>query len=185
MSEQDNSLTPPRVHRRRSGQRLSKAERATAQEKFLKAFSMTANVRAACLSAGISRTTVYEWHEHDQDFSILFKQAELDANDLVRGELFRRAVQGVEKPVVSIGKLVYDKDGKPLMVREYSDNLLSLLAKARMPEFREKQQVDLNTTSTNTQDVKSLHDAIATALADYPEARIAVAAMLAEKGKAS
>jgi hypothetical protein len=134
MPENTNTPTPQRT--RRQGQRIKKAERTAIQDKFLEAFSMTANVRAACLSAGIDRATVYQWEANDPDFADKFHAAELDANDMIRAELFRRAVQGVEKPVVSMGKVVY-QDGKPLMVREYSDSLLSLLAKARMPEFRD------------------------------------------------
>lgn len=147
MREQDNST--PLTRKRRPGQHMSKEERVRVQEIFLQAFSMTANVRAACMKAGISRNTVYEWAEHDESFSLLYKQAELDANDLIRGELFRRAVQGYEKPVVSMGRQVFVREEvngktieKPLMEKVYSDSLLSLLAKARMPEFRDKQQVE-------------------------------------------
>ena len=130
---------------------MSATERKQAQEVFLQSFSMTANVRAACMKAGIDRSTVYRWQEHDTEFSVRFKQAELDANDLIRGELFRRAVQGYEKPVVSMGKQVFVEEElpngkkvyKPLMERVYSDNLLSLLAKARMPEFRDKTTITL------------------------------------------
>jgi hypothetical protein len=148
------NTSTPQTRKRRPGQRMTAPERAQAQEKFLKSFSMTANVRAACMAAGIDRTLVYQWAEHSEEFSIRFKQAELDANDLIRGELFRRAVQGVEKPMVSMGKVVYVEDPKkkgeqiPLMERVYSDSLLSLLAKARMPEFREKQQIEVNGTLT-------------------------------------
>jgi hypothetical protein len=143
MSEKHDSVTPQRAHRR-SGQKLTKEERRVAQEKFLKSFSMTANVRAACMAAGISRNTVYAWQEQDEQFSFKFKQASEDANDMIRAELFRRSVQGYEKPVVSMGKVVHDKDGKPLMERVYSDSLLALLAKARMPEFRDKPQINVH-----------------------------------------
>ena len=141
-----DKLTPTRA--RRPGKKLTKEERQQTQEKFLKSFAMTANVRAACMAAGISRTTIYEWQEKDETFSLRFKQAELDANDIIRAELFRRAIQGYEKPVTSLGRQVIGEDGKPLMERVYSDNLLSLLAKARMPEFREKQQIEVNGSLT-------------------------------------
>jgi hypothetical protein len=113
------------------------------------------------MSAGIERRLVYYWQEHDETFALKFQVAEQEANDVIRAELFKRAVQGIEKPVVSMGKVVY-QDGKPLMERVYSDNLLSLLAKARMPEFRDKQSVDLHATvngavdSTLHIDVRSL-----------------------------
>jgi hypothetical protein len=138
----------PYTRKRRQGQRPSAEERKIAQETFLQAFSMTANVRAACMKAGISRNTVYEWQEKDEQFGFKFRQASEDANDLIRGELFRRAVQGYEKPVISMGRPVFIEDdkgqSKPMMERVYSDSLLSLLAKARMPEFRDKQHIDVS-----------------------------------------
>lgn len=142
----DNLTAHARV--RRPGQHLTPEERKVAQETFLKSFALTANVRAACMKAGVSRETIYQWQEHDDAFGILFRQASSDANDLIRAELFRRAVQGVEEPVVSSGKLVYIEDErgqkKPLTKKVYSDQLLSLLAKARMPEFRERQRVEMS-----------------------------------------
>jgi hypothetical protein len=150
MPEQINTSTPQRT--RRPGQRMTAVQRKATQEVFLQAFSMTANVRASCLKAGIDRSLVYQWQEHDDAFSFKFKQAELDANDMIRGELFRRAVQGVDEPVISVGKLVYveDKNKKmvPLTIKKYSDSLLSLLAKARMPEFRDQSKVDVNAQVT-------------------------------------
>lgn len=139
----DNSNIPtPYTRKRRQGQKPTKQEKLAIQEKFLKSFSMTANMRAACMAAGVDRSTVYYWQEHDTDFSLRFNIAEQEANDVIRAELFRRAIQGYEKPVVSMGKAVYDKDGKPLTERVYSDSLLSLLAKARMPEFKDKQRIE-------------------------------------------
>lgn len=131
---------------------MAAQEREQAKEQFLDAFARTANVLAACQSAGIDRSTVYRWKESDETFLIRFNLASEDANDRIRAELFRRAVQGYEKPVISAGRVVYveeklpsgKKVQKPLMERVYSDSLLSLLAKARMPEFRDKQHLDIN-----------------------------------------
>lgn len=132
-----DSMTPQRTYRR-SGHHLTKEQRKQAQETFLAAFAVNANVMLSCKRAGVSRNTIYEWGEHDTEFSLRFKQAELDANDVIRAAMYQRAVQGVEKPALSMGRVVYAADGKPLMLREYSDSLLSLLAKARMPEFRDR-----------------------------------------------
>lgn len=141
--ERINTSTP-NTRKRRQGQRMTAEERAQTQAKFLESFAKTANVRAACMDAGIDRSLVYQWAEHNDEFSLRFKQAELDANDVIRAELYRRAIEGTEKPVVSMGRVARDEEGKILMIREYSDNLLALLAKSRMPEFREKTQVDVN-----------------------------------------
>jgi hypothetical protein len=151
MREENRTITShTRTSIRRRGVRLTKEQREVAQEKFLKSFRNTANMRASCMAAGIDRNTVYGWLEVDEVFSLEYKQAELDANDLIRGELFRRAVQGYEKPVVSVGKIVYGSDEKPLMEKVYSDNLLALLAKARMPEFRDKQSIDVQANVTGS-----------------------------------
>jgi hypothetical protein len=148
MPENHHKSSPQHVRTstRGKGQKLTRAESQILQEKFLRSFSMTANVRAACMQAGIDRSTVRKWEEHDETFSFRYKEAKEDANDLIRAELQRRAIQGYEKPVISVGKIVYDKDGKVLTEKVYSDSLLGLLAKARLPEFRDKQTIDLNAT---------------------------------------
>lgn len=137
-----SSNTHIRTSPRGQGQRLTKDERQLLQEKFLKSFSMTANVRAACMATGIDRSTIRKWEEVDEAFAIRYKEAKEDADDLVRAELQRRALHGYEKPMVSWGKVVTDKDGKVVTEKVYSDNLLALLARARLPEFREKQSID-------------------------------------------
>ena len=96
------------------------------------------------MAAGIDRSTVYAWQEHDEQFSLRFKQAEAEANDILLAEAWRRGVQGYKRPVVSMGKQVY-VNGEPLMEPVYSDNLLALLMKARMPQFREKNAITVNT----------------------------------------
>jgi len=135
-AEQPAPLPLPK--RRRQGQTMTHEERKEAQEAFLKALSNTANIRAACLQAGISRTIVYQWQEHDEDFGPRFKQANEDANWMIFGEAWRRAMQGEKEYVVSLGKLVYGPDGQPLTVQKKSDRLLELMLKARISEFREK-----------------------------------------------
>ncbi len=60
------------------------------------------------------------------------------ATDRLEDEARRRAVEGIEEPLVSAGKLVRDDHGQPIWVRRYSDNLLLGLLKARRPPRREK-----------------------------------------------
>jgi len=170
------------ARKRGKGKHLTQQEKQEIQEKFLASFAVNANVSASCKIASITRTTVYEWQEHDEQFSMRYKAAEQEANDVIRAELFRRGVEGYDKPVVSMGRVVYGSDGYPLTEKVYSDNLLSLLAKARMPEFKDKQQIDMNMTNVQ-KDTQELHKAIADALEPYPEARQAVARALVELEK--
>lgn len=148
MPDDIDTLTPQRAPMRRRGQRMTKEERKHAQDTFIKALENTANVRAACMAAGISHAIVYQWQEHDTEFGIRFQEANKNANWLLFGEAWQRAMKGEERYVVSRGELVYKKvpDGKggfkngsePVTYREKSDRMLELLLKARLPEFREK-----------------------------------------------
>src|SRR6266436_145417 len=151
-SPQMHNRISPENHRKSSahirtsirgkGEKLTKAETQLLQERFLSAFSETANVRSACKEIGIDRSTVRNWDEHDEAFALRYKDAKEEADDLVREELRLRAMEGYDKPLVSWGKLVYYGDGKVATEKVKSDILLSLLAKARLPEFREKQSID-------------------------------------------
>lgn len=146
----DNSPTPntprarksPKTSARRHGQRFkSPEERQQAKDVFIKTFAQTANVLASCRASGVDRSTVDEWREHDVTFTVRYHTAERDAIDVLRAEAFRRAVQGVDEPLTSMGKIVMVKgdDGKerPLTVKKYSDSVLLALLKARAPEMKE------------------------------------------------
>jgi hypothetical protein len=138
-----------RTSSRSQGVRLTKEQTQEAQDKFLKAFASNGNVRAACMSAGIDRQTVYRWSEHDEQFAMKYNLAKADVDDAIRAEIYRRGMFGEERFVVAQGKIVYGPDnpdgtrGKPLTYKEKSDTLLIFHAKSRMPEYRDKQQVEL------------------------------------------
>src|SRR5262249_29248549 len=127
----------------RPGPRFTKEQRKEAQEKFLKSFSSHGNVRLACMEAGIDRSIIHYWTEHDDEFSLQYNQAKSDVDDAIRAEIFRRGMEGDEEHVVSMGKVVFNRDGKPLITRKRSDILLMFHAKARMPEYREKSQIEV------------------------------------------
>lgn len=138
----NNNTTTPK--KRARGVRLTPEQKTAAQTLFLTVFAQSANLTAACRRAGIDRSTVYRWQEHDTAFTVRYHEAEAEANDVVRAAIFQRAVNGVDKPLHHNGRLVRDEDGRPVTVKDYSDTLLIFLAKARMPEFRDKQQVEIS-----------------------------------------
>jgi hypothetical protein len=149
----DHSITPSpkksasgRTSIRRHGQRPTAEQRREAQEAFLRSFASNGNVRAACMSAGIDRSTVHYWAERDEQFSMRYNLAQHDVDDAIRAEIYRRGMFGEEEPMVSMGRVVTRKNEKgeevPLTIRRKSDLLLMFHAKARMPEYRDKQQVE-------------------------------------------
>lgn len=149
-----------------------KRVRKSKKELFLDSFAEDANVMSAARAAGIHRSTVYVWLEHDSDFSAAFNLAKETAKDVVKAEIKRRAIDGWKEEVYQLGHYAGT-------VRKYSDTLLIFHAKMLMPEYRDKQHIDLN-TSTNAQDMQAIHTAIAKALGPYPDAKIALANALEE-----
>jgi hypothetical protein len=113
------------------------------RERFLSALAATGIVSTAVEIAGTSRTRVYELRKCDSGFSSAWDEAEERAADALEAEAWRRAVDGVAEPLVSIGKLVRGDDGEPLSIRRYSDTLLLALLKARRPEkFKERATIE-------------------------------------------
>lgn len=96
--------------------------------KFLAAFRDTGLVTEACEVAKVGRSTVYQERQRNEDFALAWADIELETTEAMEREAFRRGVEGVEKPMVSAGKLV-------TTVREYSDTLLIFMLKARKPEM--------------------------------------------------
>lgn len=118
----------------RTGKALAKGE----QEAFLEQYAIYGIVTTACEMTGVDRRKVYRWKESDEAFAERFKEAEVKANELLLQEARRRAIEGVPRYVIQKGKVVNYK-GKPIIQNEYSDRLLELLLKGKMPEtFRDR-----------------------------------------------
>ncbi len=103
----------------------------TRQAAFLTSYAEHANILLSAQKAGIARQTVYAWLEHDEAFSCAFNQAKEDAKDVIRGEIYRRAIEGWDEPV-------WGPNALKGVVRKYSDTLLIFHAKMLMPEYRDK-----------------------------------------------
>ncbi len=117
----------------------------TRRERFVKALAATGNVTAAVALAGTSRTRVYARRMADPAFAAAWDDAEESAADELEAEARRRAVEGIEQPIISMGKLATDADGNVVMVKRYSDALLVLLLKAHRPDkFRERGSVEIS-----------------------------------------
>lgn len=107
------------------------------QDIFLEEFARHGNITLACRTAQIDRKTVYRWKENSDRFLIRYNQAFEEAKDNIRAEIYRRGHDGWLEPQFSAGKRMGD-------VRKYSDTLLIFHAKMLMPEYREKQSVEVS-----------------------------------------
>lgn len=96
--------------------------------RFLARLAVCGNVADACKVARISRATVYRMRADIPEFRTAWDRSIESSRDVLEREAWRRAVEGVPKPIVHAGKVIG-------AVREYSDRLLALLLQAKHPEF--------------------------------------------------
>lgn len=113
--------------------------------RFIEHLSASANVTASAHVAGGCRRSFYNWRARDEDFAAEWDEALQRGLDALEDEGIRRAMGGTPRYVVSMGKIVLDPDGKPLVEHVASDTLLMFFLKARRPEiYRDRATVDLN-----------------------------------------
>lgn len=116
--------------------------RQATQRDFLLALSRleVPIISRAAKECGISAHTVYAWKRNDPKFAEALEDLFAVLGDIGEGELIRRAIVGVDKPVFHQGEIVGH-------VREYSDTLLLAFVKATKPAYRDRTQVDVNDLS--------------------------------------
>lgn len=115
---------------RREEQVRTTAAKAT----FLEQFVASGTITAACRASSVGRTTHYDWLASDPEYAERFKQAEVQAIDVLESEARRRALVGVDEPVYYKGEVV----GK---VRKYSDTLLMFMLNGRRSDvFRQRHE---------------------------------------------
>lgn len=141
------------------------AERKEAKTRFIEFLREDPTVSLACERINMSRKSIYQWREKDQKFAKEWDDAIERAKDIARSSIYKRGIIGWMEPIVSMGQVVceqqllldqdgspqLDKRGKPIMVkgdpimiRKWSDSLALAYAKANLPEYKEKQQIDIN-----------------------------------------
>lgn len=120
---------------------LTKATRQHARETFLAELAERGIVQDAATAAGFSRQMFYEWRAADPAFAAAWDTALEISTDRAEREAWRRAVEGVDKPL--IGRVGKDQDGVIEIIKEYSDTILLRLLSGRRPEkWRERHQID-------------------------------------------
>jgi len=98
---------------------------------FLELLAQGYSATRACRELDIGRSTVYGLRDSDEEFARQWGDAEQAGVDELEDEARRRAVDGVERPVTIAGEAE--------TVREYSDQLLVVLLKAKRPGvYRER-----------------------------------------------
>lgn len=125
----------------------------------IKAMASGATVTEAAALAGKDRATIYRHLESNEQFKKDFDDATEQGTDVLEAEATRRAVNGVDEPVIYQGQVTFigiDKDGNscdpsapiavkhvPLTIRKPSDTLMIFMLKARRPnKFRDNSKIE-------------------------------------------
>lgn len=109
------------------------------RDAFLEAFSKIGVISKAAQAAGCDRHSHYFWLETDEDYAERFNQALELFKESVDFEIFRRAVVGIDEPVIYQGQRSKDANGNPVTVKRLSDTLLIVKAK-QLGVFVERQE---------------------------------------------
>lgn len=135
-----------------------------ARRRFLNFYAEFGMFYKAAAAAGVSGQCVYDHLKEDEEFAAEYEEAKGRFRDRVEEEITRRAMEGVDEYVTCGKGLVYvesetefetvmTEDGPkqrpkmvPLKQRRFSDTLLMFHARRHIPEYRDKQQIDVNHT---------------------------------------
>lgn len=88
------------------------------------------------LDRGFARKHIRQLRASDPDFDNDYRNARGYGNEQVTNTFRKLAVEGVEEPIVSAGKLVRDDNGNILYKRVWSDRLVELAMKSYIEEVR-------------------------------------------------
>ena len=92
------------------------------------------SVREACEAVGLQRKDVRRLRKESVEFDDDYREARGYANEQMVNTFRKLAIEGVEEPIVSAGKVVRDDDGNILYKRVYSDRLLARGLELYTPE---------------------------------------------------
>lgn len=98
---------------------------------------------ATPLSRGNPIKTFNDEMERDDTFREEAEAALAAAHDEIRAEIKRRAIIGWESNVYQRGVQVFNADGTPAKVRNFSDRMLEIMARV-LPELTDKKIIDAN-----------------------------------------
>lgn len=114
------------------------------------------SVTQACRKVRLKRRHVRDEFERDPDFLADFRSAQGRGEEVIHQTFRKLAIEGVEEPLVSAGKLVKDDNGEVVTVRKYSERALLWMGDTQTREGRERQAGKLGIEISGT--VKHEHD---------------------------
>jgi hypothetical protein len=144
---------------------------------FLDGLAKGYTVGRAAKDAGISDRTAYQLRTRDDRLRVAWAEAANRGTDMIEQEAYRRGVDGVDRPVFQGGQEVG-------VVREYSDDLLKFILRARNPSrFRDNLKLEVSGPNDGPIETRQLIGGMDPAQLS-PKARRAIADALVEQAAA-
>jgi hypothetical protein len=135
---------------------------------FLEFLRNSGNVTQSARYAGVSRVYVYQAAARHPFLKKSIDAAIDESSDLILAEAHRRAIEGINEPVVFQGRIMGEwiLDGQivqqgtpgatfmPLTIKRYSDMILKAMLEARVPGFKRQDAAPSNVNVNVKQSVK-------------------------------
>lgn len=124
------------------------------------------SLRHAYTAAKLQRETLMDWRQTHKLFDSLMESIQHEMVDTMRAEAYRRAVEGVDEPLVHLGVKTGDT------IKKYSDQLLQFTLMGYDAKFRQK-EVNMNVSGqldTNI-NIEGLRDRLAQRLQQKAKAQ--------------
>jgi len=126
---------------------------------FLSLLADIGNVSKCCEALNICRQDLYIKREKNKTLAKQWDVAKKASIARLEDEAWRRAFEGIKKPLFYKGEQVKDKDGNPYFERVYSDTLMMHRLNAERPDkYHYRQQVDANVNGEITVKVVKFAD---------------------------
>jgi len=112
-------------------------------KEFFNLLAEVGNVTKVCEAIGISRFPIYDRYRNNKTFRKKFDLAKEMSIARLEDEAWRRAFEGITKPVFYKGEQLKNADGTPYFERTYSDTLLMHRLNAEKPDkYQYKHRID-------------------------------------------
>jgi hypothetical protein len=136
--------------------KISEYRKKKLKKLFIDVYRTHGVLGRAALTIGVSRQLVHEWRKEDPAFEQAVIEAYEDAVDEAEVELRKRAIDGVEEPLLYKGQPIYKRDpetseiicdanGQPIVltVPRRSDRLLEVYTRTHRPQYKDKSEVSV------------------------------------------
>ncbi len=119
--------------------------RENVKQTFLETYGRCYIIQTACDAADINRNTFYAWRKAgfitDADMAECLEKWQ----DVLREELLKVGIVGVQQPLVHNGRIVLESDGRKALINKRDNHVLTLLAERYLPEWQKAKKVDVTT----------------------------------------